>query len=220
MGGRSGPVGTAVLSSNYISPFCLPRKMGRFEGGGSADGVGRPARAGGWPLATKRSDSSAERRICALGDQSALVGHLSPRGSAPSPHHAPAAGSASPHPTQRRTPCSRRPAPRTTELRWAALWPEGLPTTCGGGRAPARPTQAGTDGSAGALCHARASCCCVGGGGVGWGVHEGGPTARLEWQVRRLRALGDPYGPKVPRCGPGTGCTASTRPPSFSATFL
>ena len=51
--------------------------MGRFEG---ADGVGRPVWAGGLLLATKRPDSGAERRICALGDQSALLGHLSPRG--------------------------------------------------------------------------------------------------------------------------------------------
>ena len=158
-----GQLAQPFCHRTIFRPFAF---RGRWVDLRGADGVGRPARAGGWPLATKRSDSSAERRICALGDQSALVGHLSPRGSAPSPHHAPAAGSASPHPTQRRTPCSRRPAPRTTELRWAALWPEGLPTACGGGRAPAKPTQAGTDGSAGALCHARASCCCVGGGGV------------------------------------------------------
>ena len=73
VGGRSGPVGTAVLPSNYISPFCLPRKMGRFRG---ADGVGRPDGADGCLLATKRSDSSAERRICALEDRSTLLGHL------------------------------------------------------------------------------------------------------------------------------------------------
>ena len=220
MGGRSGPVGTAVLPSNYISPFCLPRKMGRFEGRmGSAGPFGLAACC--WPRNGRiaaRSGASARSRIGrpSLATLASVEARLAPttRLLLAAPHPA--------HPTQRRTPttCSRRPAPRTTELRWAALWPEGLPTACGGGRAPARPTQAGTDGSAGALCHARASCCCVGGGGVGWGVHEGGPRARLEWQVRRLRALGDPYGPKVPRCGPGTGCTASTRPPSFSATFL
>ena len=38
----------------------------------------RPAGAGGLLLATKRPDSGAERRIYALGDQTTLLGHLSP----------------------------------------------------------------------------------------------------------------------------------------------
>ena len=68
-----GQLAQPFCHRTIFRPFAF---RGRWVDLRGADGVGRPARAGGWPLATKRSDSSAERRICALEDRSTLLGHL------------------------------------------------------------------------------------------------------------------------------------------------
>ena len=99
------PVEWADALGQLAQPFChrtIFRPFafrGRWVDLSGADGVGRPVWAGGLLLATKRPDSGAERRICALGDQSALLGHLSPVEAPLAPTaRLLLAGSASPHP--------------------------------------------------------------------------------------------------------------------------
>ena len=77
------PVEWADALGQLAQPFChrtIFRPFafrGRWVDLRGADGVGRPVWAGGLLLATKRPDSGAERRICALEDRSTLLGHLS-----------------------------------------------------------------------------------------------------------------------------------------------
>ena len=68
-----GQLAQPFCHRTIFRPFAF---RGRWVDLRGADGVGRPVWAGGLLLATKRPDSGAERRICALGDQSALLGHL------------------------------------------------------------------------------------------------------------------------------------------------
>ena len=175
--------------------------------GPTADG------AGGWPLATKRSDSSAERRICALGDQSALLGHLSPveaRLAPPArlllaaPHPTPPSGGRRAHdgrlrgqPSSAGRLCGRRGC---------------RPPVAAGGRRPGPPRPAQTALLGRSATPGRAAAASV---VVGWGgVCEGGPTARLVgWTATALRESHEHVHDTVD-VGGACGCCACDRAPA------